>query len=148
MEKENKGPHVTCDIIIEMAAEDARPGVVLVKRRHPPLGWALPGGFADDGESAAQTARREAKEETGLDVTLRELFGVYSDPKRDPRGLRTLSVVFIATAQGKPQGADDALEAKVFPLDELPSPLAFDHGEMLAHYRRYKKDGTRPPLDH
>jgi 8-oxo-dGTP diphosphatase len=146
MQRENKGPHATCDVIIEVPTPDG-PGVVLVKRRHPPLGWALPGGFVEAGESTFTAAAREAQEETGLAVTLKELFGVYSDPKRDPRGLHTLTVVYIGTADGTPQGADDAEEARAFPLSALPSPLAFDHGDILAHYRRYRADGTRPPID-
>ena len=98
-----------------------RRGIVLVRRRNPPLGWALPGGFVDPGESVAQAARREAKEETGLDVELTELLGVYSDPKRDPRGLFTVSTVFIGRADGRPVGGDDAAEARVVSLDALPS---------------------------
>ena len=87
-----------------------------------------------------------APEETGLDVQLVEQFHVYSDPGRDPRG-PTLSVVFIGRASGTPVGADDAAEARVFPLDALPAPLAFDHALILADYRRYRRDGQRPPPD-
>src|SRR6187401_2497097 len=108
-----KTPLATVDIIIENGE-----GIVLVRRRNPPLGWALPGGFVDRGESVAQAARREAKEETGLDVELTELLGVYSDPKRDPRGLSTISTVFVGrvAAGSQPVGGDDAADARVFAL--------------------------------
>jgi 8-oxo-dGTP diphosphatase len=88
---------------------------------------------------------REAKEETALDVELIEQFAVYSDPARDPRG-PTLSVVFIARAQGAPRGGDDAADARVFPLTALPSPLCFDHARIIADYRRYRESGLRPRL--
>ena len=121
-------------------------GIVLVRRKHPPPGWALPGGFVEAGESAAAAARREFQEETGLSVELVELFHVYADPARDPRG-PTLGAVYIGRAAGAPAGADDAAEARVFPLDALPAPLAFDHALILADYRRYRREGRRPPPD-
>lgn len=121
-------------------------GIVLVRRKYPPPGWALPGGFIEAGESAAAAARRELLEETGLEVELTDLFHVYANPARDPRG-PTLSAVFIGRASGAPAGADDAAEARVFPLDALPAPLAFDHGLILADYRCYRADGRRPPPD-
>ena len=107
---------------------------MLIERKNPPAGWAIPGGFVDYGESLEDAARREAKEETGLDVTLVRQFHTYSDPARDPRR-HTMSTVFIATAKGKPEGADDALRAELFSLDKLPSPLAFDHARILDDYR-------------
>ena len=131
---------------MDVLAETEDGGIVLVRRKHPPPGWALPGGFVESGESVAVAARRELREETGLDVELTELFHVYADPARDPRG-PTLSVVFIGRARGIPVGADDAAEARVFPLDALPAPLAFDHGLILADYRRYRREGVRPPPD-
>jgi len=137
-----RGPLPTVDVIAEMPAG----GIVLVRRKHPPPGWALPGGFIEASESAATAARRELREETGLDVELVELFHVYADPARDPRG-PTLGVVFIGRARGIPTGADDAAEARVFPLDALPAPLAFDHALILADYRRYRAEGRRPPPD-
>ena len=137
-----RGPLPTVDVIAEMADG----GIVLVRRKYPPSGWALPGGFIEAGESAATAARRELREETGLDIQLVEQFHVYSDPSRDPRG-PTLSVVFIGLAAGTPAGADDAAEARVFPLDALPAPLAFDHGLILADYRRYRREGRRPAAD-
>ena len=132
-------PLLTVDIIIEVEG-----GIVLIERKNPPPGWALPGGFVDVGESVAHAAVREAREETSLEVTLTEQFFAYSDPKRDPRGA-TVSVVFLARATGTPRAEDDAKNIGVYTLDKLPS-LAFDHGQFLDDYRRYKKDGTRPPV--
>ncbi len=132
-------PLLTVDIIIEVPG-----GIVLIERKNPPPGWALPGGFVDVGESLAQAAVREAREETSLEVTLTEQFFAYSDPKRDPRGA-TASVVFLGRATGTPRAEDDAKNVGVYALDRLPS-LAFDHGQILDDYRRYKKDGTRPPV--
>lgn len=136
-----RNPIPTVDIIIEMDA-----GIVLIRRRNPPDGWALPGGFIDYGEAAEQAARREAAEETGLAVELAELFHVYSDPGRDPRA-HTISTVFIARAQGVPAAGDDAAEARVVRLDAIPSPLAFDHDRILADYLRYRRTGRRPAYD-
>jgi 8-oxo-dGTP diphosphatase len=136
------GPLPTVDVIAEMP----RGGIVLVRRKSPPPGWALPGGFIERGETAAAAARRELFEETGLEVELTELFHVYADPARDPRG-PTLSVVYVGRAHGTPVGGDDAADAGVFPLDGLPEPLAFDHALILADYRRYRAEGRRPPPD-
>ena len=132
-------PLLTVDVIIETEG-----GVVLIERKNPPPGWALPGGFVDVGEPVAAAAVREAREETSLEVTLGEQFFAYSDPKRDPRGA-TVSVVFLGRADGTPRAADDAKNVAVYAMDELPS-LAFDHGVILEDYRRYRKDGTRPPV--
>ncbi len=132
-------PPVTVDVIIETAG-----GVVLVERAHAPLGWALPGGFVDVGEPLARAARREAKEETGLDVELTEQLFAYSDPARDPRG-QTVSVVFVGRVPdgARPVGGDDAARAAVFELDALP-PLAFDHATILDDYKRWRTTGRRP----
>lgn len=129
-------PDLTVDIIIQMDGDPRR--IVLIRRKNPPPGWAIPGGFVDRGETVEAAARREAKEETGLDVTLVRQFHVYSDPARDPRG-HSVAVVFIATASGTPRGADDAEEARVFHAGELPEEIAFDHRAILADYfeRRY-----------
>jgi 8-oxo-dGTP diphosphatase len=132
-------PLLTVDIIIEMAR-----GIVLVERKNPPHGWALPGGFVDKGEPLARAAVREAKEETSLDVTLEEQFFAYSDPARDPRG-PTVSVVFLGHATGEPTAADDAKAVKLYALDALP-PLAFDHAQILDDYKKYKSTGKRPPV--
>jgi len=132
-------PLLTVDIIIEVAG-----GIVLIERKNPPPGWALPGGFVDVGESLSQAAVREAREETSLEVTLTEQFFAYSDPQRDPRGA-TASVVFLGRATGTPRAEDDAKNIGVYALDRLPK-LAFDHEQILDDYRRYKKDGTRPPV--
>jgi 8-oxo-dGTP diphosphatase len=130
-------PLVTVDILVEQPG-----GVILIERKNPPPGWALPGGFVDVGESLAQAAVREAKEEISLDVELTEQFFAYSDPRRDPRGA-TVSVVFLARANGTPRAADDAKNVRLFSLDALP-PLAFDHAQILADYVRYRKTGARP----
>jgi 8-oxo-dGTP diphosphatase len=137
-----KTPLVAADIIIELE-DRAEPSVVLIERKNPPSGWALPGGFVDIGESVESAAIREAAEETGLHVTLRALLCVYSDPQRDPRG-HTVSTVFIAQAKGEPHGMDDARDARVFSLDALPSPLAFDHATILSDYRAYLQTGKTP----
>jgi 8-oxo-dGTP diphosphatase len=131
---------------VDVIAEMADGGLVLVRRQNPPPGWALPGGFVEAGETAAAAARREFREETGLDVELTELFHVYSDPGRDPRG-PTLGVVFIGRASGMPVGGDDAAQAAIFPAGALPAPLAFDHALILADYVRYRREGRRPPPD-
>ncbi len=137
--KRHRNPVPTVDAIIEVAG-----GIVLIRRGNPPPGWALPGGFVDYGETLAAAAVREAREETGLDVQLTELFHVYSDPARDPRQ-HTIATVFIGTATGVPVGGDDAAEAGVFTATSLPSPLAFDHATILADYFAYKRTGRRPP---
>lgn len=124
-----KNPVPTVDIIISMNNR----GIILIKRKNPPFGWALPGGFIDYGESAEVAAAREAREETGLSVTNLRQFRVYSDPDRDPRG-HTLTVVFTATGSGVPNADDDAIELGVFTMDALPEEIAFDHREILDHY--------------
>jgi 8-oxo-dGTP diphosphatase len=134
-----RNPIPTVDIIIEIEG-----GVVLIERENPPHGWALPGGFVDEGESVAAAALREAREETSLEVTLTEQFFCYSDPARDPRK-HTISVVFIARAEGQPEGDDDARQAQIFSADSLPDPLAFDHAQILSDYLHYRRTGRRPP---
>ena len=122
-------PRLTVDVIIEWGSES----LVLIRRKNPPPGWALPGGFVDAGETVEQAAVRETLEETSLSVELVRQFHVYSDPGRDSRG-HTVSVVFIGRAAGEPQGADDAAEARAFRRTDLPTELAFDHGLILADY--------------
>jgi 8-oxo-dGTP diphosphatase len=133
-----RNPFPTVDVIIELP--DRR--IVLVRRKNPPLGWALPGGFVEYGESLEQAAQREALEETCLAVTLNEQFHTYSDPGRDPR-MHCISTVFIGTAAGEPRGADDAAEAHAFFPDRLPEPIAFDHRQIISDYILYRTTGTR-----
>ena len=123
-----RNPVPTVDIIIEIAGK-----IVLIKRRNPPLGWAIPGGFIDYGESAEAAARREAKEETGLEIEELKQFHTYSDPNRDPRQ-HTISVVFIAQARGEPEAFDDAIDIGMFDHGTLPAELAFDHRQILEDY--------------
>jgi 8-oxo-dGTP diphosphatase len=137
-----RNPIPTVDIIIELVDQPHRP-IILIERKNPPHGWAIPGGFVDYGESVETAARREAQEEVRLTVELIEQFHVYSDPKRDPRQ-HTLSIVFIAQANGKPKAADDAKEVGVFHLWEIPEKLCFDHDRILKDYRRYRDYGIRP----
>jgi 8-oxo-dGTP diphosphatase len=139
-----RNPAPTVDIIIELVDRPHRP-IVLIERKNPPFGWAIPGGFVDYGESVEVAARREAEEETGLKVELIEQFHVYSDPNRDPRQ-HTLSVVFIATAMGEPQAADDAKNLAVFESWRMPDNLCFDHDQILRDYWRYRHYGLRPRL--
>jgi 8-oxo-dGTP diphosphatase len=135
---EPKGPAATVDVVILLRGDR----VVLVERKYPPPGWALPGGFVDVGETLEAAAVREAREETGLDVELVDLVYVYSDPRRDPRR-HTTSAVFLGRADGEPAGGDDAAQARAFAWSALPSPLAFDHAEVLADARRLLLTGTR-----
>jgi 8-oxo-dGTP diphosphatase len=133
-----RNPVPTVDILILIDG-----GVVLIRRKNPPFGWALPGGFMDEGETCEAAAIREAKEETGLDVDLENLLYVYSDPARDPRK-HTITIAFTATATGTPIGMDDALEARIFSLEELPSGIVFDHARILSDYRHFLNTGIRP----
>ena len=132
-----KNPYPTADIIIEIEKEDGHQGIVLINRKNPPYGWAIPGGFVDYGESLERAAVREAKEETSLDIKLRKQFHTYSDPKRDPRK-HTITTVFIAEAHGQPIAQDDALEIGVFTREEINFPLAFDHEKILNDYFEWK----------
>jgi len=126
-----KNPVPTVDIIIETGG-----GIVLIKRKNPPHGWALPGGFVDYGESYEDAARREAREETGLEVELVRQLHTYSDPGRDPRQ-HTASTVFLARADGRPRAGDDAADVRLFTRDNLP-PLVFDHGTILDDYFQHR----------
>lgn len=167
-----RNPTPTVDVIIALdpAPTDApasgegaprsgsEPAVVLIRRANPPHGWALPGGFVDEGETVEAAARREAAEETGLRVQLEALLHVYSDPARDPRQ-HTLSTVFTARASGAPEARDDAAAVLCLPLSTLREVLAgtaalpaglglaFDHARILADYLRFRDTGRRPAVD-
>lgn len=136
--KLHRNPFPTVDIIIEL-----KDRIVLIERKNPPLGWAIPGGFIDYGERAEEAAVREAMEETGLNVTLESILGVYSSPERDPRH-HTISTVFIATSEGMPRAGDDAKKVSVFSLDDFPENLAFDHKKILEDYLKIRR-GERYP---
>ncbi len=137
--KKYKCPIPTVDIIIEIERENGQEGIILIKRKNPPHGWALAGGFVDYGESLEEAAVREAKEETSLDIKLKSQFHTYSDPKRDPRK-HTISTVYVATAQGRPKAQDDAQDIGIFTEEEINFPLAFDHQKILADYFKQKNN--------
>ncbi|MFZ5434277.1 MAG: NUDIX domain-containing protein [Calditrichota bacterium] len=126
-----RNPFPTTDIVLIRDSQ-----VLLINRRNPPLGWALPGGFIDYGEPAERAAARELREETGLIAVSLHLLGVYSDPERDPR-FHTLSVVYVGDATGDVQAGDDATEARWFPVDELPDNIVFDHRQIISDAARW-----------
>jgi len=134
--KAYRNPVPTVDIIIETAG-----GIVLIERKNSPYGWALPGGFVDYGEKLEEAAKREAREETSLEVTDLRLLGCYSDPARDSRQ-HTISTVYVATGSGTPRAGDDAAGIAVFKTAELPRPLCFDHEEIIADYLQRKAAGS------
>ncbi|MBN1831219.1 MAG: NUDIX hydrolase [Deltaproteobacteria bacterium] len=123
-----RNPFPTVDIIIEVKG-----GIVLIRRKNPPYGWAIPGGFVDYGETLEEAAIREAKEETNLEVKLISQLGAYSKPDRDPRQ-HSISFVFVARSKGTPEPSGDALDAGVFDATSLPETMAFDHREILRDY--------------
>jgi len=126
-------PVPTVDIIIETDQ-----GIVLIERKNYPFGWAIPGGFVDYGETVEEAALREAKEETGMNVDLLGILGVYSDPERDPRQ-HTISTVFVGKAQGMPVAGDDAKRASIFQVEKIDVPLVFDHKKILEDYMLFKQ---------
>lgn len=130
-----RNPYLTVDIIFEIDN-----GILLIERKNEPHGWALPGGFVEYGESVEEAAKREAKEETNLEAANLHLFGVYSDPRRDPR-FHTVSIVFLATARGEGNvvAGDDAINAKVFTEENLPENIVFDHKKIIKDYFRWRK---------
>lgn len=134
-----RNPFPTVDILIERGDRD----IVLIQRKEPPLGWAIPGGFVEYGESLEEAAVREAKEETSLEVTLVRQFHTYSDPQRDARK-HTITTVYVARAGGTPKAADDAADLGVFNEETLPDALAFDHRTILDDYFVWKRTGTLP----
>ena len=129
----HRNPFPTVDIIIQIDTD-----IVLIERKNPPLGWALPGGFVDYGESLEAAAMREALEETGLKVSNLQQFRAYSDPDRDSRQ-HNISMVFSAEATGRPTAGDDAINVRLFPVDNLPAPLCFDHARIINDYLAAKK---------
>jgi 8-oxo-dGTP diphosphatase len=131
-------PLVAADVIIEIGSE-----IVLIERRNPPPGWAIPGGFVDVGESVESAAIREAAEETGLEVSLCCLLGCYSDPRRDPRG-HTVSLVYVGSATGTPQARDDAAAVRLVDPACVEFPLAFDHARIIADYLVWRETGRSP----
>lgn len=136
-------PLLTVDIVIEL--RDHPGEVVFIERWNPPVGLALPGGFVDRGETVKSAAAREAREETGLDVDLRGLLGVYSAPDRDPRG-HTVSVVFVARASGEPVAGDDAREIRLLQPAAAMERLVFDHARIMQDYLEGGKVGYSPPF--
>lgn len=140
MAEHPRNPFLTVDIIIRIQG-----GIVLIKRRNPPLGWALPGGFVDYGESLEAAAMREAREETGLAVCLVRQMHTYSDPKRDPRH-HTVSTVFIADGAGVLRAGDDAARAMVVDPARPPVPMAFDHGQILSDYLEFTGEKPHPKM--
>jgi ADP-ribose pyrophosphatase YjhB (NUDIX family) len=135
-----RNPIPTVDLIIEISA-NGKSGIILIERRNPPFGWALPGGFVDYGESLEQAAIREALEETSLNVHLLNQFHSYSDPARDPRQ-HTITTVYIASATGNPKAADDAINLDIFQENHLPKPIVFDHQLIIQDYFQYKKSNS------
>ncbi len=130
-----KTPYLATDGIIQIFDKnDNFKGIVLIERKNPPLGLAIPGGFVDIGESVEDAVVREMKEETSLDVEIVRLLGIYSDPRRDPR-FHAVSAVFVCKAHGEPKAQSDAKEAKVYKLEEIPfDKLVFDHKKILKDY--------------
>jgi 8-oxo-dGTP diphosphatase len=127
----HKNPVPTADVLVYVPGR----GVLLIERKNVPLGWALPGGFVEYGESVEQAAIREAREETGLEVELISLLGVYSSPERDPRR-HTMSTVFIAQPKDLStlKAGDDASGTAFFPLGKWPHPVVFDHLAVLKDF--------------
>jgi len=129
-----KTPFLATDSIIECYDDLGNfEGVVLIERKNRPFGTALPGGFVEIGESVEEACKREMKEETGLDISIQNLLGVYSDPERDPR-FHTVSVVYISRAAGLPKAGDDAKECRLYHLSQIPwQDLVFDHGKWTTY---------------
>ena len=127
-----KSPLLTVDAVIVYEREN----IILIRRKNPPFQgeYALPGGFADIGETVENACIREAKEETNIDIQIIKLIGVYSDPNRDPRG-HTVSIAFLCkpkTDNEQPKAQDDAASLEIIPISKLSSlELAFDHMDII-----------------
>lgn len=134
-EWKHKGPRLTVDAVV---VREGR--LLMVRRRWPPPGWALPGGFVDRGETVEQAVGRETLEETGLRVTRLRQLHAYSDPRRDPRH-HTVGIVFEVECEGEPVAGDDAAECRFFAFDELPAEIAFDHRAIVADFRARRYPG-------
>jgi len=131
---EPRTPYLAVDGVVRLWEGERFKGIVLVERRYEPLGYALPGGFVEVGETVEKAVLREVKEETGLDAQIVKLLGVYSEPNRDPR-FHVVSVVFVLDAFGEPKGGDDAKKAVVFPIEDLPfDKIVFDHAKILKDF--------------
>ncbi len=128
--KIQKGPFLTVDGIIEIDKK-----ILLIERKNPPLGWALPGGFVDVGESIETAVKREVEEETNIKTKSLKFFKVYSEPNRDPR-FHTVSCVFIIEPENKDfLASSDAKNAKLFSKKEIEKlKIAFDHKKILKDY--------------
>jgi len=140
-----KQPKVTVDVLVE----DPSGSILLIRRRNPPDGWAIPGGFVDVGETLEAAAVREILEETGLRVALTGQFHTYSDPSRDPRH-HTVTTVFLGRPvdpAAAPVAGDDAIEAAFFPPGAPPTPLAFDHALVLADFLKFRESGNSMPFN-
>ncbi len=137
-------PTLAADAIIELVDRPEKP-IVLIERKNPPPGWAIPGGFVEIGESVPAAAVREALEETCMEVSLKCLLGCYSDPARDPRG-HTVSMIYVAQAHGEPVAADDAARVGIFNPEDIDVPLAFDHEQILRDYLEYRNTGMVPAI--
>ena len=134
---EQKSPFLTTDCIIRVKG-----GVVVIERSNPPLGFALPGGFVDYGESLEDAVRREMKEETGLSLKDLKQYHTYSAPKRDPR-FHVVTTVFTAFSSGKPVAGDDAKSVRVVTARDIPEmKFASDHKKILLGY--FAKKAKRP----
>jgi 8-oxo-dGTP diphosphatase len=132
-------PQVTANVIIEFPQRKGTP-ILLIERKYSPYGWAIPGGFVEVGETISSAAQREALEETGLDVHLDILLGIYSDPNRDFRG-HSVGTVFIGSATGVPLAADDAKKVAFFDPFNIAVDLALDHRKILDDYCLYRTQG-------
>lgn len=141
---EYRNPTPTVDVIVHRI-QDTQLEILLIERANPPHGWALPGGFVDEGERVETAAIREVEEETGVVVQLDRLLYVYSDPKRDVRQ-HNLSIVFTSDVSNlpvEPSGQDDAAEARFFPVTNLPN-LVFDHAEIISDFLTWITENQLP----